>query len=293
MAKIICVDQARHETTPHGTPQFPLEVNHDDLSAFPDGMVRCHWHDELEFSIVQEGSAVYTLGSGVYALSAGQGILMNSRVPHTIVSADGDPAHLLTVIVAPGLISGASGNAIAGELMLPFLQAGSLAAVPLEAEEIALLRAVETADEKRDFAWQLQCKALLCQLFFRLLQRNAQALRGRPVCNGDALDRLNILLDELHAHYPEPLALDRLAKRVHMTRESCCRFFKRMTGQTISQYLQDYRVSQGAKMLRQGQLSVTQIALLVGFSNPGRFSAAFSGRMGCTPRAYARAWAAE
>ena len=61
-----------------------------------------------------------------------------------------------------------------------------------------------------------------------------------------------------------------------------------MTGQTISQYLEDYRISQSLSLLGQDQFSIAQVAALSGFSNPGRFSKAFSQRMLCTPGQYRR-----
>lgn len=64
-----------------------------------------------------------------------------------------------------------------------------------------------------------------------------------------------------------------------MSKEGCCRFFKRMTGQTLSQSL---------NLLSDGKLPILQIAAQVGFSNAGRFSAAFQKRMGCTPRQYSQ-----
>ncbi|MFQ8720005.1 helix-turn-helix domain-containing protein [Enterocloster sp.] len=80
----------------------------------------------------------------------------------------------------------------------------------------------------------------------------------------------------------------RLSGCISMTKGSCCRFFKKMTGQTLSQYLESYRISRSLSFLAEGTLSVTQVAAQVGFSNPGRFSAAFSRRMHCTPRQYGK-----
>ena len=61
-----------------------------------------------------------------------------------------------------------------------------------------------------------------------------------------------------------------------------------MTGKTIFQYLEDYRVSQGILLLQTSDLTITEISYLVGFSNPSRFSAAFSARMNTSPHQYRR-----
>ena len=87
--------------------------------------------------------------------------------------------------------------------------------------------------------------------------------------------------------FPECLN-ETIASQTAMSKEGCCRFFKRMTGQTLSQYLENYRVSQSLNLLSDGKLPILQIAAQVGFSNAGRFSAAFQKRMGCTPRQYSQ-----
>ena len=53
IAREIQVDAQARELSPHGTLVDPLEINHDDLSAFAQGAVRCHWHEELELSVVR------------------------------------------------------------------------------------------------------------------------------------------------------------------------------------------------------------------------------------------------
>ena len=107
--------------------------------------------------------------------------------------------------------------------------------------------------------------------------------------SAEELQRLRLLLDYLHTNYNRPLSLTELASCVHVTRESCCRFFRKMTGKTVSQYLEDYRVAQSIRLLRTGNLSIAQIADMTGFSNASRFAAAFRSRMGCAPARYRKA----
>jgi AraC-like DNA-binding protein len=51
-------------------------------------------------------------------------------------------------------------------------------------------------------------------------------------------------------------------------------------------YLLDYRIGKSLELLRQSEYDVTQIAGLVGFSNPGYFARIFRRKMGCTPLEY-------
>ena len=59
-----------------------------------------------------------------------------------------------------------------------------------------------------------------------------------------------------------------------------------MTGKTITGYLEEYRTAKGLPLVQSGLYSVTQIADMVGFSNPSRFAAAFRKQFGCNPGEY-------
>lgn len=284
--RTIEVDENRRELSPHGTLMLPLQINHDDLSAFQGGGIICHWHEELEFSVVLRGTARYVLSKGVHILSPGDGVLINSNVPHAIFPYGADSAQLLTVIVHPSFLYGFQGSAIESRLLRPFLGSPRLSVVPLEAEETQACHRLAQLEARQSFAWELEAKSLLCHAVYTLLLRHQNELRrGRPYTGVD-LQRLHALLHALNERYGEPLVLEDLARIAGLSRESCCRFFKRMTGETLSQYLEEYRVAQGLALLQQGEMSVTEIALHCGFSNVGRFSAAFCRRMHCTPREY-------
>ncbi len=236
---------------------------------------------------MQEGRARYTLGSGTYELSAGQGLLINANVPHSFAPIGGN-AVLLTLILHPSFLYGLPGSEIERGLMRPFLNARRLPAVMLERPEIQTVRGIDALFAEKPFAWALRCKATLCELFCNLLTRCEGELSGQSAFSDDALERLQRMIGHLSAHYDEPLDLTCLSQLACLSREGCCRFFKRMTGQTLSQYLENDRIARAAALLQEEGASVTGVALQCGYGNAGRFSAAFSRRMGCAPKAYQR-----
>lgn len=224
--RTIEVDANQRELSPHGTLLYPLEINHDDLSTFQNGFVRCHWHEELELSIVRSGRACYTLGGGVHVLQAGEGILINANVPHTSAPFGSENAVLLTVIVHPAFLYGLPGSVIESRLMRPFLASRRLSAVPLTAEETQNVLAVDEFAQRRPFAWELKSKSLLCDLFYSLLARSRDELCEDAPLSEEALARLDGMLAALHAHFGEAIDLAALARQACLSREDCCRFFQ-------------------------------------------------------------------
>lgn len=283
----VIVDEHQRELTSHGTLLFPMHINHDDLSTFEYGRISCHWHEEMEFSVVASGQALYVLGGGSFVLSAGEGVFINSNVPHTCIPYGGN-ATLISMILHPSLIYGQPGSAIESGLMRPLAASVRLAFIRLLPDEVRVCRAIASIEAARAFAWELRCKQMLCGLFADLLTRSRDKLDREASFSPSDLARLQTILTRLNADFAQPLALAELADSVGLSREGCCRFFRRMTGQTLSQYLEHCRMTHALLLLQGGGRSITDIALACGFSNVGRFCSAFKRRMHCTPGAYMR-----
>ena len=86
--------------------------------------------------------------------------------------------------------------------------------------------------------------------------------------------------------YAEPLDVAALARHAHVSPGHFIRRFKEAFGETPHQYVLTRRVERAQELLRNTDLSVTEICLEVGFQSLGSFSAAFHRVAGMTPTAY-------
>lgn len=66
------------------------------------------------------------------------------------------------------------------------------------------------------------------------------------------------------------------------------RLFRRSMGMTPHQYISNYRLNESVKLLRRGELSVTQIAERVGYADIKAFGRAFRGRYGVSATQFQR-----
>ena len=71
-----------------------------------------------------------------------------------------------------------------------------------------------------------------------------------------------------------------------MSRFYFCRLFKQSTGITLYQYLIKCRTERAKALLLQGNLSIADVALAVGFSNQSHFTKHFKRLVGVTPKKF-------
>lgn len=86
--------------------------------------------------------------------------------------------------------------------------------------------------------------------------------------------------------YAQPLDVESLARDVHLSAGHLSREFKAAYGESPYSYLMTRRIERAMALLRQGQLSVTDVCFEVGFSSLGTFSTRFSELVGLPPSTY-------
>ncbi|RHC84301.1 AraC family transcriptional regulator [Blautia obeum] len=293
MAKrTILVDSARRELEKHGTENFPMTVNHDDLWSFEGKNVPIHWHNDLEINLIREGEAVFQVYQKSYRVRTGEGFLLNRNVPHSCSSPGNEHVRYSTILVRPDFLYGDFGSDVERKCFQPFLQNSAIPCIYLTGfdengkEILQKLNQVEEAFDRKRFCYELKIKGLLCEAFAMILYGHRQELTKFVPENLQELERLEKMLNYLNMHFTEVISLQDLADQVHLSREVCCRLFKKMTGKTITGYLEEYRVNKSFSLVQSGQYSMTQITEMVGFSNPSRFASAFRKRFGCNPGEY-------
>lgn len=74
-----------------------------------------------------------------------------------------------------------------------------------------------------------------------------------------------------------------LAKEMFMSRSQLTRKMQSATGQGPGEFIRNYKLSRSAKLILEKKLSITQIALEVGFGSPAQFTRAFQKHFSCLP----------
>lgn len=98
-----------------------------------------------------------------------------------------------------------------------------------------------------------------------------------------SIDRIYQARDILLKRLENPPSISELTQQVGLGDRTLRRGFRELFGTTVIGYLNQKRIEQAQQLLREGNLSVSEVANIVGYSHLGHFSAAFKRQFGITP----------
>lgn len=109
----------------------------------------------------------------------------------------------------------------------------------------------------------------------------------------DLVPHLRRARDHIDRHSATPLDLDALAAVAGVSKFHFARCFGATYGETPIRYLTRRRIERAQDLLRNANLTVTEVCMVVGFTSLGSFSTRFTRVVGETPTAYRDRWAAR
>lgn len=120
--------------------------------------------------------------------------------------------------------------------------------------------------------------------------------RDLPPANSPRIKRSSTYLVEqareyIFKNFSEELTLEGIAWHLRLSEEYLARLFKKETGQTVFEFVREFRLNTAKRLLAGTNHSVTQIARMAGFSAPTVFCRSFRAVFGISPMAYRTAHA--
>lgn len=141
-----------------------------------------------------------------------------------------------------------------------------------------LYQEVRRFDEVSDLA----IEGLLLETFQLMQPAPRLPVRGTPAW----VARVRAILQEEHER---PVSLQELARTADVHWAHLSRDFRRYFRCNFGEYLRQIRVERSLPLLRKGELTLAEIALLCGFADQSHFTRTFRQHMGVTPHQFRNA----
>jgi AraC-like DNA-binding protein len=160
----------------------------------------------------------------------------------------------------------------------------------LQADDSKLFRILALIAEEPDVAdpaSKLYVEHLVDALCLQVLRAHAAApLDGHKHRGGLSPAQVRRVSEFMEGNLARDISVQELADLVHRSRFHFCRAFRQATGCTPHDALVRLRIQRSRELLANPALSVTEIALAVGYHSSSSFAFAFRRAVGETPTAY-------
>ena len=97
--------------------------------------------------------------------------------------------------------------------------------------------------------------------------------------------RMGNIYDYIHENYDKNPDVNTISKATKLITPAFCRYFKKQTNMTFTDFVNTYRINQ-AKLLLLQNVSITEVCLNVGFESLSYFNKLFKKYIGETPSAF-------
>jgi AraC-like DNA-binding protein/quercetin dioxygenase-like cupin family protein len=252
-----------------------------------------HFHPEWELTLILEGEGKRFVADSIEPFKAGDFVLLGPGLPHFWHSHGGalaeGPSRAI-VVQFPA--------AFPGEVLLELPEMRTVRSLfgrarrGLVFEGVHAQRAGELLQPVPGLNGHATVLCLL-QVLGELASSRARRLAGEGYivdATEEGTSRMGRAYAHLMANFCDPgLSLGEVAAAAAMSPAAFSRFFKRVSGRGLWEFLMELRIDHAAALLRETTDGVTQIAMESGFGSLSSFNRHFQERHRCAPRAYRRA----
>ncbi len=239
-----------------------------------EGMSRpfpSHFHEYFVIGLMENGERSLRCGNQEYAIRKGDLLLFNPGDSHGCVQSDGGTLDYRGLNIPQETMLHLAEEA-AGRRALPRFSQN----VIFDEEAAACLRPLHQR------MMDGEPGGSLLPLLSLLLRKYGQPLeRPAPV----PLDGVEQACRYMERHYARRVSLEEVCRRAGFSKSTLLRAFVKAKGVTPYSYLENIRVSEAGKLLRQG-VPPAEAALRTGFSDQSHFTNCFSRFVGLPPGAY-------
>lgn len=256
-------------------------------------MATRHFHATYEFYYLVEGERYYFVDNETYLVKAGDVMLIGPNHIHKTSQAGAARNNRILL-------------QISGDMMNPFLKGCGLGSIEtlfggevrtfsLTEEQRKVVEDTfgrlrkELEKKPRDYpaAVRLLLAELLLFLSRRLQPLESDTPRREPqTARTWKHQKVHEVADYLTIHPETDESLEELARRFYVSKSYLSRIFREVTGFTVNEYRNVSRIRKSQQLLRDGKLSVTEIAAQVGFENLTYYERVFKKYTDTTPLKY-------
>ncbi len=249
---------------------------------------RFFWHQHPEYEIIwiKKGSGKRQVGNHRSEYKQGEVMFLGPDLPHTGMGYGATDLHEEVIIqLNQDFLGDQFWHSPEMQEARKMFEKAKLGISFNGKARKGIARKMNTLDKKS----QLQKLITLLEIFVIIAHTEEYSILNDDHTNFDFYhkneDRFSKIFDFVRSNYLKPVILEEIAEEVNLTVPSFCRYFKKMTQQTYTEFVNEYRINEACKLLQEGK-NVTEVCYESGFNNLSHFNKSFKKYRKINPKDY-------
>ncbi|WP_264563618.1 AraC family transcriptional regulator [Flavobacterium sp. N3904] len=266
--------------------------SHQEVTSFyayrfqiPFFEFKLHYHPEFELTYILKGNGYRLVGNSHETFADGDLVLSGSNLPHTWVGKSSNEENFDAVVIQ-----------FSTSFITPFLGFEESAALKkmLEQSKKGLFFPAENIEVKRKLLKLVHSAGFDRILNLMVVLNQLTNCEQEVLCTNyfqsvystESENRINTVCVFLENNFSNKIGLKQVAALIHLTESNFCKFFKKATGKTFSDYLNEIRITRSCQLLLQSDKPINVIAFECGFETLSYFNRVFMNKKGLTPKEF-------
>lgn len=243
-----------------------------------------HYHPEYELTYIIKGSGYRIVGNTYEYFGAGDLVLLGSNLQHTWSSKAQENSISEAIVIQFSKEFIASFLYLNESKSIKFMLANSGRGIAFSIDKALKSKMIAVTDAT-GMDRVLKFIALLDELSHKQMHCIAPNAFHAIVSQKSGL-RINKVCLFIQNNFHHKIALKEVANLIQVSESNFCKFFKKATGKTYSDYINEIRINEVCRLLIQSEKNINQISFECGFETLSYFNKVFLAKKGLTPSRY-------
>ncbi len=243
-----------------------------------------HYHPEYELTYIVKGNGYRIVGNSYEYFNDGDLVLLGNHLPHTWSGKLNDDIKSDAVVIQFSKEFIAPFLGLNESLMIKNMLDTSVRGIRFEPDE-ELVSKIIALTETNGVDKILKLISVLDDLSKKQPTLIASNSFHNVVSKKNEM-RINKVCLYIQNNFYTKISLKEVADLIFLTESNFCKFFKKATGKTYSDYLNELRINEACRLLVQTEKSINQISFECGFESLSYFNRVFLSKKEMTPSKY-------
>ena len=238
-----------------------------------------HNHDSYEILLFLEGDSKFVIEGKEYFLESGDIIIVRKHEMHRMYHNSNGKYHRIVLMVKPDFFIKHN----CPEYEAQFLNSKMGIANRIKSDYVRSSGLYDTFMRLKKYSgnYAQASEPVINALVMMILYLINQV--GHFSSSDEHDSHVEQVISYINNHYTEDISLETLAENFFISPNYLCRIFRKATGLTVLDYIRRKRLSK-VRELRTNGKSISEAAMLSGFSDYSSFYRTYKKMMGCSPK---------